>query len=81
MISLKRKFVVTGINELDQVRVGSVSVLYPEHDEWRPPEDVPEPGAPQEVPAGEPETPPTPPAEEPPGPDEVPERPPESIAA
>jgi hypothetical protein len=63
------------------MQVRNVSVMYPERSEWRPPEDVPEPGTPQEVPAEEPETPPTPPEEEPPGPDEVPEQPPESIAA
>lgn len=50
-----------------------------EQGEWRPPEDVPEPATPPEVPAGEPETPETPPAEEPPAPDEVPPgEPPES---
>jgi fused signal recognition particle receptor len=49
--------------------------------EWCPPGDVPEPGAPQEVPPAEPETAPTPPAEEPPGPDEVPRQPPESTTA
>lgn len=49
--------------------------------EWRPPADVPEPSAPQEVPEAEPETAPTPPTEEPPGPDEVPRQPPESAAA
>jgi hypothetical protein len=45
--------------------------------EWRPPGDVPEPGAPQEVPPSEPETVPTPPSEEPSGPEEVPQPPPE----
>lgn len=64
------------------MRMRSVSVIHPYHAEWRPPEDVPEPGAPQEVPVEEPETPPSPPQEEPPGPGEVPEQPPpESIAA
>lgn len=58
-----------------------VSRIASEQGEWHPPEDVPEPGAPQEVPPSEPETPSAPPAEEPPGPDEVPEPPPESIAA
>lgn len=52
-----------------------------EKGEWRPPEDVPEPGAPQEVPPAEPETAPTIPTEEPPGPGEVPRPPPESLVA
>lgn len=58
-----------------------VSEVERERSEWRPPEDLPEPGAPSEVPPSEPETPPAPPQEEPPGPDEVPEEPPESVAA
>lgn len=61
--------------------VRKMSLTAFEHDEWRPPEDEPEPGAPQEVPPSEPETPAAPPTEEPPGPDEVPKQPPESIAA
>jgi len=52
-----------------------------EQGEWRPPEDLPEPGAPHELPPAEPETAPTPPAEEPPGPDEVPREPREAAAA
>jgi len=47
--------------------------------EWRPPDDQPEPGAPQEVPPGAPEEPAEPPPREvPPGPSEVPEPPPEA---
>ena len=46
--------------------------------EWRPPDDQPEPGAPQEVPPGVPEEPAGPPQEVPPGPSEVPEPPPEA---
>jgi hypothetical protein len=46
--------------------------------EWRPPDDQPEPGTPQEVPPGAPEEPAGPPQEVPPGPSEVPEPPPEA---
>ncbi|MCK5363142.1 MAG: hypothetical protein KAR22_09250 [Gammaproteobacteria bacterium] len=45
--------------------------------EWRPPGDVPDPAAPEEIPAGQPDAPPGPPPEEaPPGPSEVPRPPP-----
>ena len=47
------------------------------HGEWRPPGDVPEPNAPEEIPAGQPDAPSGPPPEEaPPGPSEVPPPPP-----
>ena len=84
LILPKRTSVEISINELDKLDnmlVLNMSVIVSEHSEWRPPEDEPEPAAPQEVPPAEPETPPTPPAEEPPGPDEVPQQPPESVAA
>ena len=81
MISLKRPFADIGLNELDNMWVRNMSVIFLERGEWRPPEDVPEPAAPQELPPSEPETPPARPAEEPPGPDEVPQEPPESVAA
>lgn len=55
-------------------------ILTDERLEWRPPGDVPEPTAPEELPPAEPETPPIPPQEEPPGPGEVPQPPPESAA-
>ena len=48
--------------------------------EWRPPGDVPEPAAPEELPPLEPETPPAPPEEQPPGPGEVPQPTPESAS-
>ena len=69
------------INELHNMWVRNMSRVVLEYAEWRPPEDEPEPAAPQEVPPSEPETPPTPPMEEPPGPDEVPQPPAESVAA
>lgn len=86
LIALKGAVAETGINPLltasENMETASVYSVTLEHDEWRPPEDVPEPGAPQEEPPSEPETPPAPPAEEPPAPDEVPGAPPpESIAA
>ena len=46
--------------------------------EWRPPDDVPEPEVPTEIPQDEPEEPSKPPPTEvPPGPDEVPKPTPE----
>jgi hypothetical protein len=81
LILLKRKMVEISINEFDNRWIRNMSAIVLEHGEWRPPEDVPEPAAPQEVPASEPETPPTLPTEEPPGPDEVPQPPPESVFA
>jgi hypothetical protein len=49
----------------------------PARGEWRPPADVPEPAAPEEVPAGQPDEPSAPPPPEaPPGPSEVPSPPP-----
>lgn len=65
---------VRTVHELSEARSARAT---PTRGEWRPPGDVPEPAAPEEVPVERPEEPSEPPPEEvPPEPGEVPGPPP-----
>jgi hypothetical protein len=65
---------ISAVHELKEARPARGALV---RGEWRPPGDLPEPAAPEEMPEGHPDEPSeSPPQEAPPGPNEVPGPPP-----
>lgn len=80
LIPLNRVLAMSGMIATRALSKEEAAVMSPDRAEWQPPEDVPAPATPPELPPDEPQMPEGPPTEEPPGPGEVPPPAPESVA-